>query len=131
MNNVLDTFAQIDPGRVDAKIKLHVLTDLVDDMRNHGPAIRYSTELFECYNAVFQMCSILSNHQAPSRDICDKIKGMERFRHIVSGGYWHDNGKAVCASVQVRHFFQSSLKLQSHLGWVKPTPTVTGESNNV
>ncbi|KAG8726373.1 hypothetical protein FRC12_023457 [Ceratobasidium sp. 428] len=113
-------------------MKLHLLTHLVDDIRNHGPAIRYSTEVFECYNSVFRMCSVLSNHQAPSRDICEKMKDMERFRHITTGGYWIDsNGTPTCASVQVRHFFQSNLILQSHLGWVKPTPTSTGHIKTV
>ncbi|KAG9088574.1 hypothetical protein FS749_002061 [Ceratobasidium sp. UAMH 11750] len=65
VDNVLDAFAQMDPGRIVSKLKLHVLTHLVDDIRNHGPAIWYSTEVFECYNTIFRMCSVLSNHQAP------------------------------------------------------------------
>ncbi|KAG8783118.1 hypothetical protein FRC12_020072 [Ceratobasidium sp. 428] len=101
VDNVLDAFARMDPGRIVSKQKLHLLTHLVDDIRNHGPAIRYSTEVFECYNSVFRMCSVLSNHQAPSQDICEKMKDMERFRHIATGGYWLDsNGTPMCASVQ-------------------------------
>ncbi|KAG8785697.1 hypothetical protein FRC12_017268 [Ceratobasidium sp. 428] len=127
INNVLDAFARMDPGRIIAKVKLHLLTHLVDDIRNHGPAVRYSTELFECYNAVFRMCSVLSNHQAPSRDICGKMKELERFRHIVTGGFWHDdNGKPTCASSHIRHFFRSNPQLQAYLGWAELEPITAG-----
>ncbi|KAG9082372.1 hypothetical protein FRC06_005104 [Ceratobasidium sp. 370] len=125
IDNVLDAFTKLDPGRIIAKLKLHILTHLVEDIRNHGPAVRYSTEIFECYNGVFRMCSILSNHRAPSRDIAQKMIELERFRHIVCGGYWETSDGPACASVEVRRFFESSLKLQSHLGWVtdkKPEP---------
>ncbi|KAG9079195.1 hypothetical protein FRC06_007889, partial [Ceratobasidium sp. 370] len=98
INNVLDAFTKLDPGRVVAKLKLHILTHLIEDIRNHGPAIRYSTEIFECYNGVFRMCSLLSNHQAPSRDIAAKMIELERFRHIACGGYWETANGAVCAS---------------------------------
>ncbi|KAG9088573.1 hypothetical protein FS749_002060 [Ceratobasidium sp. UAMH 11750] len=55
------------------------------------------------------------------------MKEMERFRHIVTGGYWHDkDGRPTCASPHVRHFFRSNLQLQSHLGWVEPTPLAAG-----
>ncbi|KAG9088637.1 hypothetical protein FS749_002011 [Ceratobasidium sp. UAMH 11750] len=125
INNVLDAFTKLDPGRIIAKLKLHVLTHLIEDILNHGPAVRYSTEIFECYNGVFRMCSILSNHRAPSRDIAQKMIELERFRHIVCGGYWETSNGPACASVEVRRFFEASLKLQSHLGWVrdeKPEP---------
>ncbi|KAG8730694.1 hypothetical protein FRC10_002414 [Ceratobasidium sp. 414] len=120
VDNVLDTFAKLDPGRVVAKLKLHLLTHLVEGIRNHGPTIRYSTEIFECFNGVFRMCSLLSNHQAPSRDIAAKMIELERFRHIACGGYWETANGAVCASEEVQHFFQTSLNLQTHLGWVEP-----------
>ncbi|KAG9090973.1 hypothetical protein FRC07_011969, partial [Ceratobasidium sp. 392] len=100
IDNVLDAFTKLDPGRVIAKLKLHILTHLVEDIRNHGPAIR--------------------NHQAPSRDIAAKMIELERFRHIACGGYWETANGAVCASDEVQRFFQTSLKLQTYLGWVKP-----------
>ncbi|KAG8696148.1 hypothetical protein FRC09_008704 [Ceratobasidium sp. 395] len=127
VNNVLDAFTKLDPGRVIVKLKLHLLTHLVEDIRNHGLAVRYSTEVFECYNAVFRLCSILSNHQAPSQDIAHKMVDLERFRHIASGGYWEMGNSAMCASIQVRRFFETSLKLQSHLGYVKPEEIKAGE----
>ncbi|EUC67553.1 hypothetical protein RSOL_554120 [Rhizoctonia solani AG-3 Rhs1AP] len=46
---------------------------------------------------------------------------LERFWHIVLGGFWQTpTGEVVCASSEVRQYFQTSLKLQTHLGWVKP-----------
>ncbi|KAG8696511.1 hypothetical protein FRC09_008469 [Ceratobasidium sp. 395] len=127
INNVLDAFTKLDPARVIDKLKLHILTHLPEDIRRHGPAIRYSTEVFECYNGVFRMCSILSNHQAPSRDIAAKMIELERFRHIVCGGYWQTPDGAVCASDEVRQFFQASLHLQTYLGWVKPKEIQPGK----
>ncbi|KAG8725307.1 hypothetical protein FRC09_002669 [Ceratobasidium sp. 395] len=107
INNVLDAFAHMDPGRIISKVKLHILTHLVDDIQNHGPAVR--------------------NHQAPSRDICNMMKELEGFRHIATGGFSHDNyGNPVCASTNVQHFFQSNLQLQSYLGWIEPKPITPG-----
>lgn len=103
------------------KLKLHVLTHLIDDIRRHGPAILYSTEVFECWNAVFRMCSILSNHSAPSRDITETLAGMERFKHQASGGWWKGaNGEYVQAGRKIRTFFRDNRQLQRRLGWVHP-----------
>jgi hypothetical protein len=66
IGNILDAFALIDPPKIIAKMKLQILPNLIDDIHRFGPAIRYSTEIFECYNAIFRLCSVLSNHQALS-----------------------------------------------------------------
>ncbi|KDN33741.1 hypothetical protein RSAG8_13172, partial [Rhizoctonia solani AG-8 WAC10335] len=120
VNNVLDAFARFDPRRIITKMKLHMLVHLVADIRNHGPAVRFSTEVFECYNGVFRMCSVLSNHQAPSQDIARKMIDLERFRHIASGGFWETETGVECASQDVRRYFETNLQLQTHLGWVRP-----------
>ncbi|KAJ7814863.1 hypothetical protein B0H13DRAFT_1513354, partial [Mycena leptocephala] len=70
------------------KLKLHVLQHIVQDICRRGPAVRFSTEVFECFNAIFLLCSVLSNHQAPSRDIAAKFADLDRVKHILSGGYW-------------------------------------------
>ncbi|KAF7349524.1 hypothetical protein MSAN_01742800 [Mycena sanguinolenta] len=69
VTNLLDTFDAVDPLRIIIKIKLHLLTHIGVDIRRFGPAIHFSTEIFEAFNSVFRMCSVNSNHIAPSRDI--------------------------------------------------------------
>ncbi|KIJ08369.1 hypothetical protein PAXINDRAFT_88937, partial [Paxillus involutus ATCC 200175] len=86
--NLLDIWAEIDPKRIFVKVKLHILTHLMENIRRHGPAILFSTEVFECFNAVFRMCSVFSNHLAASRDIAWSFADMEHFKHMISGGWW-------------------------------------------
>lgn len=118
IGNVLDAFALIDPAKIIDKMKLQVLPHLVQDIPRFGPAIRYSTEIFECYNAVFRLCSVLSNHQAPSRDIANKFASMDRLKHILSGGYWKENEEWICAGPKVRDVLHKDSFIQGHLGWV-------------
>jgi hypothetical protein len=120
--NLLDIWAIIDPTRIIDKIKLHILTHLPDDVRRLGPGVLYSTEVFKCWNAIFRLCSVLSNHQAPSRDIAATLGGMERFKHQVSGGWWKDKaGKHVQAGPKVATFMTSNTQGQRRLGWVDST----------
>ncbi|KAJ6527730.1 hypothetical protein B0H19DRAFT_1243211 [Mycena capillaripes] len=37
-------------------------------------------KIFECWNTVFRLCSVLSNHQVPSLDIAATLADMERFK---------------------------------------------------
>jgi hypothetical protein len=122
IGNVLDAFASIDPAKIIDKMKLQVLPNLVDDIRRFGPAIRYSTEIFECFNAIFRLCSVLSNHQAPSRDIANKFASMDRLKHMLSGGYWKVDNEWVRAGSKVRDILRKDTFIQRHLGWV---PTIT------
>lgn len=97
IRNVLDAFDDVDPAKIIVKIKLHLLPHLIQDIRRFGPAIRNSTEVFECFNAIFRLCSILSNHLAPSHDIAYKFGSMDHLKHILSGGYWKQDGEWVRA----------------------------------
>ncbi|KAF5352908.1 hypothetical protein D9758_007948 [Tetrapyrgos nigripes] len=118
IDNVLDVWAKVDPRRIITKIKLHVLPHLPEDIRRFGPSVIFATEIYECFNAVFRLCSILSNHLAPSRDIAVTLAGTECFKHIVSGGYWKDaGGNDICAGRLIQDFFKSNLELQRRLGW--------------
>ncbi|KAJ3994246.1 hypothetical protein F5050DRAFT_1800809 [Lentinula boryana] len=106
VGNVLDAFADVAPSKILLKIKIHLLTHLRNDIRQFGPPIRYATEIFEAFNAVFRLCSIYSNHQAPSRNIAIQFSDMGRVKHILSGGYWprsksHGNVQWVQASKTV------------------------------
>ncbi|KAF8972139.1 hypothetical protein BDZ97DRAFT_2015119 [Flammula alnicola] len=125
--NVLDLWAIHDPNRILVKFKLHVLVHLVDDIRRLGPAVLFSTEVFECWNAIFRLCSVLSNHLSPSHDIADTIIDMERFKHQVSGGWWKStDGKWVQAGVKVRKFLKESPELQRRLGWADLSKIIAG-----
>ncbi|THV04305.1 hypothetical protein K435DRAFT_961933 [Dendrothele bispora CBS 962.96] len=118
--NTLDAFAEVDPLKIIQKVKLHLLPHLISDIRRFGPPVRYSTEIFECFNAIFRLCSIYSNHQAPSRDIALKFTSMARVKHIFSGGYWLQENKWVQASPKVRRLLETDVTIQRHLGWVPP-----------
>jgi len=127
VNNLLDAWATYDPRRIIDKYKLHVLAHIKDDIRRHGPAILYSTEIFECWNAVFRLCSVLSNHLAPSHDIAITLADMERFKHQVSGGYWKSSsGEPMRAGKKVCGFLMESKDLQRRLGWVEKPCLVPG-----
>lgn len=118
IDNVLDTWAAFDPRRILYKMKLHRLAHLVEDIRRHGPSPLYATEIFECWNAIFRMCSVLSNHMAPSRDIALTLADMERFKHQISGGWWKNGGgQWIQAGRKVRHLLQNNNQIQRRLGW--------------
>ncbi|KAH9951510.1 hypothetical protein B0H21DRAFT_705735, partial [Amylocystis lapponica] len=127
INNLLNVWAVIDPNHILTKLKLHVLPHLVEDIQHFGPAVLYSTEIFECWNAIFRFCSILLNHQAPSRDIAITLAGMEHFKHLVSGGWWCGaDGQYIHSGEKVRTFLQSNPTLQCQLGWVHPVNVTAG-----
>ncbi|KAJ7035397.1 hypothetical protein C8F04DRAFT_1210324 [Mycena alexandri] len=117
-NNVLDRWAIVDPTRITQKYKLHVLPHSPSAVRRFGPAPLYATEIFECWNSVFRLCSVLSNHQAPSLDIATTLADMERFKHQVSGGWWKSaNGHWTQAGCKIRKFLTENKQLQRRLGW--------------
>ncbi|KIY72157.1 hypothetical protein CYLTODRAFT_465626 [Cylindrobasidium torrendii FP15055 ss-10] len=117
INNVLDAFADIDPLKILVKVKLHMLVHLPSNIRRRGPAVRFATEIQECFNAIFRLCSVLSNHQAPSRDIAIKLADLERVKHLVSGGFWEENGVWVSAGESVKSLLAMNPTIQSHIGW--------------
>ncbi|KAJ6611032.1 hypothetical protein B0H10DRAFT_1810513 [Mycena sp. CBHHK59/15] len=126
IGNVLDAFGDQDPAKILLKIKLHLLPHIVEDAARFGPPIRNATEVFECFNAIFCLCSILSNHQAPSRDIALKFASMDRMKHILSGGYWKVDDDWICAGPNVLSVLKNKPIIQRHLGWVPPRTLVGG-----
>jgi hypothetical protein len=129
--NVLDIWAKIDPNRIIVKPKLHILTHLPDDVRRFGPPTLYEVEAFEASNKVFRKCSILSNHHAPSHDIAMTMAHMERFKHIISGGWWWDKsaGRHVQAGGSITKDFTSNEFLQHHLGWMPDQQKLPGNTS--
>jgi len=127
VGNVLDAFGDVHPDKIIIKVKLHLLTHLGQDIRRFGPAIRSSTEVFECFNAIFRLCSIYSNHQAASRDIAYKFSSMDRLKHILSGGYWLEGKEWVQAGQSVLRVLWEESIIQRHLGWVSRSKSVPGE----
>ncbi|KIJ62748.1 hypothetical protein HYDPIDRAFT_93359, partial [Hydnomerulius pinastri MD-312] len=124
--NLLDIWAKIDPKRIFVKAKLHILTHLEANIRRHGPAILFATEIFECFNAIFRMCSVLSNHLAASRDIAWSFADMERFKHTISGGWWKIADQTyVSASPSVTAYF-SDVHIQRRLGFASRADLIPG-----
>ncbi|KAF7351616.1 FAD-binding-3 domain-containing protein [Mycena sanguinolenta] len=124
--NLLDAFDKVDPLRILAKIKLHLLAHILDDVRRFGPLIRWATEIYESHNAVFRLCSVFSNRLAPSRDIASKFASMDRVKHLLSGGYWWDpdSKRWTQAGRGVQQILLTEPTFQRHLGWTPP-PKIT------
>ena len=64
------------------KPKFHILLHLPEHVHLFGPAILFSTETFESFNAMIRDLSVHSNCQAPSRDIGRGFANMNRIRHF-------------------------------------------------
>ncbi|KAI0080576.1 hypothetical protein K474DRAFT_1721483 [Panus rudis PR-1116 ss-1] len=119
VDNMLDAFAEYDPTKILYKVKLHISKHAVEDIRRQGPLIGVCTEGYESYNAVFRMCSILSNHLAPSRDISRQLADQESLKHRLTGGWWPtQDGTWVQAGTGIRDFLQQQTILQRLIGWL-------------
>ncbi|KAJ7048004.1 hypothetical protein C8F01DRAFT_1008807 [Mycena amicta] len=126
--NVLDAWDAVDPLRIIVKIKLHLLPHLPDDVRRFGPPVRFSTETQEGYNAVFRMCSINSNNQAPSRDIATKFASLNTVKHLLCGGLWWSSSRGEWSrpGSEVTKILRHDPVFQRHLGWVSSTKPIPG-----
>jgi hypothetical protein len=85
-SNILNIAALIDPSKIISKIKYHLLGHVQEDVICFGPLVGITTEVFECFNTIFQYCSILSNHHAPSQDIAHQLAEQETLKHLLFGG---------------------------------------------
>ncbi|KAJ7827689.1 hypothetical protein B0H14DRAFT_3144540 [Mycena olivaceomarginata] len=118
IDNVLDRWAIVDPTKITQKYKLHVLPHLPSAVRRFGPSVLFATEIFECWNTVFRLCSVLSNHQAPSLDIATTLADMECFKHQVSSGWWKPvDGDWTQAGRKFQTFLTGNQQLQRRIGW--------------
>ena len=122
-------FSRVDPSKIITKPKLHLLTHLRDDIRRFGPLVGEATETFECFNAIFRFCSVLSNHQAPSRDIAIQLADQEGFKQRVTGGWWpDDSGGWNRAGPGVRGSLKRYKTLKNNLGWADDAIAPPGSS---
>ncbi|KAF8148461.1 hypothetical protein B0H34DRAFT_679784 [Crassisporium funariophilum] len=125
--NVLDIAALIDPTKIIAKIKYHLLPHLKEDILCFGPLVGVATEVFESFNAIFRFCSVFSNHLAPSRDISCQLASQETVKHLLSGGWWlPKNGEYVRSGPSVRSFVETTPFLRTLIGWVNKSQVLPG-----
>ncbi|KAJ6632455.1 hypothetical protein B0H10DRAFT_1770681 [Mycena sp. CBHHK59/15] len=107
LETCIDDFINItckcSPSILISKPKFHFLLHLPFFIRRFGPAVLFSTERYEAYNAVFRACSIYSNRLTPSRDIAWSFAGIDRVKHIATGGWWRDSQTQqwVCANPRI------------------------------
>jgi len=127
--NVLDIAALVDPSKIVAKMKYHLLAHLKDDIIRFGPLVGVASEVFESFNAIFRYCSIYSNHLAPSRDIARQLSGQEALKRILSGGWWLNRGSGnwVRPGPSVQAFVKGNDVLKSLVGWPTAEKSVSGE----
>ena len=126
--NVLDITALVDPSNIISKIKYHLLGHLQEDIIHFGPLVGVVTEVFECFNATFWYCSILSNHLSPSQNIAHQLAKQETVKHILSGGWWAVmDGGWDRSGTSVRNFIMTDKVLQVFIGWSNVTAVATGE----
>jgi hypothetical protein len=97
------------PSILLTKPKFHFLVHLPLYIQRFGPAVLFSTEQFESFNGVFRAASIFSNRQAPSRDIALTFAGLDRVKHLATGGYWQ------ATNMGSREWQASSPKLQEFI----------------
>ncbi|KAJ6616003.1 hypothetical protein B0H10DRAFT_1800267, partial [Mycena sp. CBHHK59/15] len=129
IDNVLDAFGTLDPSKILVKLNLHVLKHIPQNICQWGPSVRFSTDIFECFNTIFRLCSVLSNHQAPSRDIALKFTDLERVKHILSGGFWKQGSEWISAGKDARRLLVKTPVLQRHLGWAPKPEWISGLIN--
>ncbi|KAJ7116872.1 hypothetical protein C8R44DRAFT_627212, partial [Mycena epipterygia] len=101
-----------------SKPKFHFLLHLPFFIRRFGPAVLFSTERYEAYNAVFRACSIYSNRLTPSRDIAWSFAGIDCVKHIVTGSWWRDSstGAWTCAKPRVLRHILDHPKMAAMVG---------------
>lgn len=127
---MLDIAALIDPSKLITKIKYHLLPHIREDIIRFGPLVGVATEVFECFNAIFRYCSILSNHLAPSRDIAHKLAAQETMKHFLSAGWWLTDKHWVQPGSSIREYMISNPTLQTLCGWASDEVLIPGMSSD-
>lgn len=107
------------------------MAHIQEDISRFGPLIGVATEVHESFNAVFRFCSILSNHQAPSRDIAYQQAKLEEMKHRLLGGWLHASktDEWVQAGPAIRSFMKSNKFLAALYGWTNAEERQQGMAN--
>ncbi|KAF7980223.1 hypothetical protein HWV62_39337 [Athelia sp. TMB] len=118
INDFMNITCLCSPSIIISKPKFHFLVHLPFYIQRFGPALLFSTERYEAYNAVFRAASIYSNRLAPSRDIAWTFASMDRVKHIVTGGRWKNSrtGKWDVASPNILKYIINNPLYAALLG---------------
>lgn len=130
INNFLTLSALCAPSILVTKVKFHFLVHLPAYIRRFGPAILFSTERYKSFNHVFRLSSIHSNRQAPSRDTCQSFADQDIVKHIVTGGYWYDEGvkRWVHAGKDISSYSNTHPEVCQFLGLPRSSEKPVGQS---
>ncbi|KAG9127968.1 hypothetical protein FRC07_006758 [Ceratobasidium sp. 392] len=90
IDDFLHTLAKCSPRLIADKGKIHLLVHMPLFTARFGPLVGCNTERYESFNSSFRQCSVLSNRQAPSRDIAKSFQIFDQARHLALGGYYYD-----------------------------------------
>ncbi|KAJ7622706.1 hypothetical protein B0H17DRAFT_1151594 [Mycena rosella] len=93
INDFINITCKCSPSILISKPKFHFLLHLPFFIRRFGPAVLFSTERYEAYNAVFRACSIFSNRLTPSRDIAWSFAGIDRVKHRAADRTIYGDGR--------------------------------------
>ncbi|KAJ7460180.1 hypothetical protein FB451DRAFT_1045417, partial [Mycena latifolia] len=131
INDFINITCKCSPSILISKPKFHFLLHLPFFIRRFGPAVLFSTERYEAYNAVFRACSIYSNRLTPSRDIAWSFAGIDRVKHIVTGGWWRDSRsrKWTCANPRVLRHILDHPEMAAMVGLPTKVAHEPGELN--
>ncbi|KAJ6632325.1 hypothetical protein B0H10DRAFT_2159621 [Mycena sp. CBHHK59/15] len=131
INDFINITCKCSPSILISKPKFHFLLHLPFFIRQFGPAVLFSTERYEAYNAVFRACSIYSNRQTPSRDIAWSFAGIDRVKHIVTGGWWKDSRSQTwtCATARVLRHILDHPEMAAMVGLPTKVVHTPGESS--
>ena len=104
-------------GQWSNKNKFNILVHAPMHIERHGPLPFSMAEVFERNNATMRHESVLSNHQAPSRDIARAFQEKRTFAHLLSGGrYRQEDGTWTVAGSRILQMFNNP-QIQQLIGY--------------
>jgi hypothetical protein len=92
------------------KLKFHLLMHIIEDIKQFGPAVNFSSETSESYNKFVRKNIASSNYKNVERDLAIKFGREFIHKHIIKGGYWFKDNNRYNLSQNVLNFFNSVNK---------------------